>query len=76
MRQLVHEMTTDELQCEVEFWEFFYAECAEIGQGISSKEVVRKRAVEVELFMRTLNENTNHVLSMAMGGEFPMAEAA
>ena len=54
MRQPTNEMTAEELQAENEFWEFFYAECEMLGQGISTKEAVRKRAVDFAIFQRSL----------------------
>jgi hypothetical protein len=52
MNKPVADLTTEELEAEREHWQQYYADCKLIGQGIGTKEGIRKRAVEEELLRR------------------------
>lgn len=50
--EYVLEKTTDELLCEGESLNYYFQDCVEAEQGISSKDVIRMRRIEKELDRR------------------------
>lgn len=49
----IETMTRDEIECEIERNQDFFNDCNESGQGVSSKEVIRQRALIAALNMDT-----------------------
>jgi hypothetical protein len=52
MNKAIEEMTVSELESELDWMERYFAECATSGDGISTKETVRHRAMITELLKR------------------------
>lgn len=46
------DMTVSNLEVELQGLNMYFAACAEIGQGINTKEVIQKRVLENELAKR------------------------